>query len=294
MTAAEFAAARKRLGWTPMVTAVEYDVTPKAIEAFESGSAKVPNKIAADIRFRAAVEEQKAVMEASGLPKCTVLTELGSAFERMPLKEQVESQALVDHVKACELCQKRQAYFELHAPPLPEFPTSLFFRVFEKIVSIPDRFPGRIRPPTGERGEYRRIAFVSASLLSAFACSVALIVAVGGALRAWRSDWWKTPGALGLIVPAYFVGFYLAGWAWDALRPIETRFIGYVLRWGLAGTAIYGAVAVVFPFFNDEPVSLKVSLGIAVLLGGLWALIGAGVWVKDRLWSRLGKLRDVR
>ena len=87
----------------------------------------------------------------------------------------------------------------------------------------------------------------------------------------------------------YLVGFYLAGWVWDALRPIHHRFIGYVLRFGLAGVAIYGAVAAAVPFVDREHMSLQDSLGFIGFIAGIWALIGAGLWVKDRLWGKLAK-----
>lgn len=82
---------------------------------------------------------------------------------------------------------------------------------------------------------------------------------------------------------------YAAGCFWDALRPIRDRFIGNVLRAGLAGVAIYGAFAVTLPVLDDKPTPLKQSLNIVALVSGIWAVFGAGAWMKDRLWGGLAK-----
>src|SRR5690242_14417410 len=130
MTSTEFAAARERLGWTPIEAAVEYNVTPNVIEGFERGSVKIPNAIARDIRFRSVVKDRQAVLAASGLPKCAVAADLDLALAGKKGNDLIEAtEAFLDHIKSCELCRQRSDYVERHGPPLPELPTSMLFRI---------------------------------------------------------------------------------------------------------------------------------------------------------------------
>lgn len=291
MMATEFAEARKRLGWTPIEAAVEYNVTPNVIEAFERGSVKIPSTIARDIRFRSAMQERQAVLAASGLPECSVAVGLDRAVAGKKGAELIAAtDEFLEHVKSCEMCRERREYVERHGPPLPELPTFLFFRIGGWAGALLSRLPGALRPPQGNAGNGRRIGFLMGGALSALACAMVLLDTIARVTHlGWAPRWWQEPVALGVIIPAYFVGFYLAGWVWDALRPVHDRFIGYVLRWGLAGVAIYGAIAVAMPFLDDEPMSLQESLGFIEYIGAVWALIGAGLWVKDRLWGKLAR-----
>jgi uncharacterized membrane protein len=92
-----------------------------------------------------------------------------------------------------------------------------------------------------------------------------------------------------VVIPGYFIGFYLAGAAYDALRPIGHRFVGYVLRWSLGGAAVYGTIAVLMPLIEHKPYSLRDAPGFVGLLTGFWAIIGAVLWVKDRVTGKLPK-----
>jgi hypothetical protein len=126
--------------------------------------------------------------------------------------------------------------------------------------------------------------------LSVFACAVALLFTMNCVTRsACEPRWWWELPSLGLVITAYFVGWYLAGCVWDALRPIHDRLIGYVLRFGLAGVAIYGTIAAVMPLLDKDPMSLRDTLEFLEFIAGFWALIGVGVWAKDRFWERLAK-----
>lgn len=81
MTAAEFTAACERLGWTHEQAAAEYDLTPSVVAAWERASVKIPRYVAANLRWRAALEERRAVLEASGLPECAELRALEQTVE---------------------------------------------------------------------------------------------------------------------------------------------------------------------------------------------------------------------
>jgi hypothetical protein len=91
------------------------------------------------------------------------------------------------------------------------------------------------------------------------------------------------------MIPGYFIGFYLAGAAFDLFRPIRHRFIGYVLRWGIGGAIVYGTISLLMPLLEDDPMSAGDSLIFALLLGGVCGVIGAGLWVKDRLQGKRSK-----
>lgn len=164
------------------------------------------------------------------------------------------------------------------------FSTTVSFRIVTGANALLNRLPAPLRPPEDKSGDGRRAAFLSAGFLSALACVIALLVAI---LRVrhfgFEPGWWDLR-PLGAIVAGYFVGFYLAGWVWDALRPIHHRFIGYVLRWGLSGALIYGAIAVMMPVVDKDHMSLTESLLFVGVTAGCWALIGTGHWLKDRLW----------
>ncbi|HKW09761.1 MAG TPA: hypothetical protein VJO33_05235 [Gemmatimonadaceae bacterium] len=291
MTPTEFAAARHRLGWTLVEAAVEYNLTPNVIEGFESGSVKIPKAIARDIRFRCAFRERQDVLAASGLSECSILNDLDRAAIGKTGNDLTDAyEAMLEHVKSCSLCRERSEYADSHGPPMPEIPTSKLFRIFEWSNSLLNRLPVAIRPPEGKAGNGRRIGFGMGAALSAFACTVALLFTISRAIHlGWQLPSGRDLASLGVILLAYFVGFYLAGWIWDALRPIHDRFIGYVLRFGLAGVAIYGAFAVAIPVFDDNHMSFADSLGFVETIGGLWALIGAGLWVKDRVWGKLAR-----
>ena len=290
MTSTEFAAARERLGWTLIEAAVEYNVTPNVIEGFERGSVRIPNAIARDIRFRSVVKDRQAVLAASALPECAVAVDLNLAVVGKKGDDLISAtDAFLDHVKSCELCRQRGEYVERHGPPLPDLPTSVLFRIGGWANWLLDRLPGIMRPPEGKAGDGRRIGFLIGGALSALACGMVLLFIIARVTHGVRERWWQGLGWLGFLIPAYFVGFYLAGWVWDVLRPVHDRFIGYVLRWWLAGVAIYGTVALVMPFMDDEPTSLQEAVGIVGIISSIWALIGAGLWIKDRLWGKLAK-----
>jgi hypothetical protein len=95
---------------------------------------------------------------------------------------------------------------------------------------------------------------------------------------------------LGAITLSYLFGFYGAGAVYDMLLPIGHRFIGYVLRWGLGGAIVYGAIAVMMSLMeSSDPMSWRGTLSFALGMGVLWSVIGAGIWVKDRVNGKLPK-----
>jgi len=124
----------------------------------------------------------------------------------------------------------------------------------------------------------------------AFSSLALLIVVVGLARAPGDGRTWREAGTLlAVAIPAYFIGFYCAGLAYDALRPIGHRFIGYVLRWGLGGAIVYGTIGLSMPLISGEPQSARGTILPALVLGAVWGVIGAGIWVKDRVTGKLPK-----
>lgn len=290
MTAEQFTAAYKRLALTRADVAAEFGLTPDIVEAIEDESIKVPRAVAQHLEWRLAVAEQQAVLEASGLPTCPVANDLEVAADGKDGNALLTSlEALEIHSRACSICTARREYLEQHAPPLPEMPLPLWIRGIGRIMGLIERLPPGFRPPEGDAGEGRRIGIVAAAALSAFVLvllfvgMVAQLSTTGDAGSGWREI------APLLFVPiGYFVGFYLAGWAFDLTRPLRCRFIGYVLRGGLCAGAIYGTIALLMPLFDEES-SWGDAPFFVLLMGLLGCLIGAGWWIKDRIKGQLSR-----
>lgn len=289
MTAAEFAAARERLGLSVEQVAAELHLAPSVVAAWERGDLKVPRDTAALLAWRAALAEQEAVLAASGLPECPVAAELdraavaavgGDAFD-------ATAGALAAHADGCPACQARAAHLERHAPPLPELPVPRWARAVAWAAGLGDRLPPGLRPPAGEAGEGRRMGLLIAAAFSALAAAVvavgfvALVATVG-----WPRLTWRDAAALPVIVTGYIVGFFLAGAAFDATRSIRHRFGGYVLRGALAAGAIYGTIGLAMPLIDSEA-----RLGDVPLFAGLFAafgaVAGAVLWIRARLTGKL-------
>ena len=291
MTAQEFLAARERLGWTREHVAAEFDLTPAVVEAWERGTVKIPRDIGRDLRWRVAVEEQQAVLAASGLPEC----DEAAKFDRIVESKDADaiiaaSDAYIAHVDVCPVCVARREYALRFGPAMPEFPMPRGARLVAWGAALVDRLPRLLRPPSGPAGQGRWMGLWFGACFSALAVGIALLFSVSVLTRGGAANWWRdvvTP--ILVVIPGYFIGFYLAGAAYDALRPIGHRFVGYVLRWSLGGAAVYGTIAVLMPLIEHKPYSLRDAPGFVGLLTGFWAIIGAVLWVKDRVTGKLPK-----
>ena len=158
MTSTEFATARQRLGWTPLETAIEYNVTPDVIEGFEKGSVRIPKRIARHIRFRSALRERQRVLAASGLPECAVMENLRrDTIGRKDDDLLAAAHAFAAHFKSCALCRERDAYSARHGPPLPDRPMPMFVRIVSWANALLDRLHVAIRPPEPRAGDRDRV-----------------------------------------------------------------------------------------------------------------------------------------
>ena len=278
----------ERLGLSAEQLAADANVTPHVVAAWQRGTLKVSHDIAQQLRWRVAIIERQAVLAASGLAECSVAEALDQAAVGRKGEALVEAwDRLKEHGDSCPACRARAEYVELHGPPLPELPMPWWARLFIAINALIDRLPAGLRPPDGVHGKGRRMGLWMGFAFSALAIVIVLVtLARGGGASSSRAE---GPMLLAVIIPAYFVGFYCAGAIYDALRPLGHRFIGYVLRWGLGGSVVYGTISFAMSLGDADRTSWSEQAGVALFLGGVWAIIGAGLWVKDRLTGKLAK-----
>lgn len=288
VTAADFSRAREALGLSIRDVAAEWGMPIGAVEAWESGAGKVPRRIAQELQWRAALKAREAVVAASGLPSCDVASDLDRAVEEAKDDELLPRlEELTAHAEGCATCRALREFADRHGPPLPELPLPLMARVITGAEALMSRLPYPLRPPAGAAGNGRRMALYLGGAFSL----LAIVLSAAWLLRGQLSlDRWAEVGRiLAGVIPSYFVGFYLAGVVYDALRPIGHRFIGFVLRWGVGGALVYGTIALAMPFIEQAPRSWGDVPAFALLMGVIWGAVGAGLWVKNWLGAKIRK-----
>lgn len=298
MSPAELAAARTTLGRTPAQFAEDVELTLYELEAMEAGRAKIPTLVAVMARSRVADHRIQESLAASGLPECEegkrLAERLAQATDAMLEDEawdeteesEAATAALQRHMESCALCIARREHSTRHAPPMRELHEGPFMRAMGGLLTLGERLPGPLRVPKGASGSGRRMGIGIAGFLSVFVAAIPVgIVLVASLARSDFVDAGKAiVGWLG-ISAAYFVGFYLAGWAWDLTRPLRHRFVGYVLRGALAWSAIYGIVALLMTAAGEG--TLAFAAGFTLFMGGVGAVGGAGFWVWHRIRGKL-------
>lgn len=289
MTREEFAAARATLGLSIDDVAAELNVPPHSVAAMESGAIRVPTRIAKELAYRAALREQEAILEESGLPECPT----AAALERAAAGSESGSAAeilekMLAHSASCPACRARAEYLERHAPALPEYPMPGWVRGIGWIERELRRLPSFLRPPEGDAGEGRRVGVFTAAGFSLLAIGIALFALVTGALgHASDPGWWRQPLEIAVLVPvAYFVGFFLAGWGFDATRRIRHRFAGYVIRGAVAAASVYGTIGLMMPVI-EKGSDLRAWPVIVAICAVLGAVGGGVLWVAHRMRGKL-------
>jgi len=292
MTASQFLTARQELGMTHEELAGTLDLTPHVIAGIEDGKARVPKAIEKQVRWLLALAKRDAILAASGLPECPVMTEFWrlewSPDEQSNSERLKALETLRAHVENCPICKAREEYADKHAPPIPDMPQRGWMRGLDFLMSLDQRLPRPLRPPEGDDGEGRRMGIFGAAFFSVMAIGIAVFYAFAR-LAAWgvASNWWNESLAIIVLVPlAYFVGFFLAGTVYDLTRPMAGRLVGYVLRGGLILPSIYGSIGAVIPFVRPS-YSWSYWPGTTLGLGLVGALGGAIMWGVDRSKGRL-------
>lgn len=294
MTGDEFAAARAKLGWTLDLLAKSLNVSPEVAAAMESGTMSIPGRVSRKLRnhLRTHIwfEEVKKVMDASGLPECDTLAAIiQESVDKTGNEVASVATKLDEHMKACAVCKERDAYEARHAPPRPNV-MSIWMRAAVFYVMGPKLFADRLRIPSGESGEGRRVALMAASYFSVLNIAYAVVLAaVRIAMNGVGSLWWQQPLELVIFVPlGLFIGYFLAGTAYDLSRPIADRFSGYFIRGSLCLSAVYGAAGPPLMILQNHYTwsDWGIYVGALVVIGGL---VSAMLWTIDRANGRIPK-----
>ena len=304
MTPAEFAAARTTLGLSPEQVALSYGEPVRRVRGWEDGSARIPERVAGDLRWKAALERERQIMAASGLSTCPTATDaterIHAAFSERRYEDATRiADEMRAHVSSCATCQARNAFAVANVPPTVLPPTTRPQRIMDWVMRRAERGP-RWLLPVDDRGQGRFVGFWSAAVLStlvAGGCGVVWVIWLAAALLHGQLPSLAALRILVIPIPVaacYFAGFWLAGAAYDALRPIRDTLPGRALLGGVMATAVYGAVSVMMTMFDSSSKlsELPILLGAFAALG---AVVGAGHWVWTRVKQRfpwLGRSLD--
>lgn len=145
--AEEARGARETLGLTVEQLAPELGLTPAVVAAWEAGRMKVPRRIMAELRWRAAVHERTRALDASGLPVCPWVARWHAETQGLSLRaRRARLETLVAHTRSCPMCEARERYLAERFPPLPERPVPGWMGVIGWFGDRIQRLPRWSRP----------------------------------------------------------------------------------------------------------------------------------------------------
>ena len=145
MTGDEFQAIQAKLGLTNDALAAELGLTPAVIEAWREGRAGVPRRHAETLRWRGAVAERLAALDASGLPSCEWIAEWDE--QKPPPSDAAAPRELARferHIAQCPTCVARETFVNERFGPMPPAPTA--GGVLGTVVGQVDRLPKWAQP----------------------------------------------------------------------------------------------------------------------------------------------------
>lgn len=143
----EARAARETLGLTVEQLGPELGLTPAVVAAWEAGRMKVPRRIMAELRWRAAVQERTRALDVSGLPVCPWVARWHAETQGTSLRERrARLETLVAHTRACPVCVARETYLAERFPKLPERPVPGWMGVVGWFGDHIQRLPRWARP----------------------------------------------------------------------------------------------------------------------------------------------------
>lgn len=147
MTPAELDQARTRLGLTSDTLAADLGLPPAVVAAWEDGRDAIPSHIAMDLRWRSAIAERRAALEASGLPECAWLRTMDARPEPKRMSDRAARlEEIAAHEDVCPVCLARDQYIADHFPPMPPRPVSAPMRALGWIFRQGDRLPRWAQP----------------------------------------------------------------------------------------------------------------------------------------------------
>jgi len=146
MDPAELSAACETLGFTTSDLASDLGIPIHQAEAWLAGTLDIPRRIAMDLRYRAAVQQQDRALEAAGIPRCEWIAEWPARVAAKPRKLDAHLAALTAHVESCGTCQAVDA-FAATLPPLPPSPPPAGVEgVVTRFMAWTDTLPVWARP----------------------------------------------------------------------------------------------------------------------------------------------------
>lgn len=256
ITADEVRAARERMGLTPGELAVEMGVSERDLRGWEDGSVKPGRGTEQNLAFAAALLEQRAKLNASGLPECAWANEWTQELHRSSgARIAAHVQRLRDHFAACPTCTARERFLQEHGPPLPPPYAPPAFRWLARV-------PPWLHP-----------AALGAAVVFAMSALNALAGGIGAALGGHFPGWSGLVPALlaatgagasgGLVYSAVRPALRRLGRAGDYLTGIACVMV-YMLSLALVSPIAFGA-----PFPEDRTgwtalLVLSVVFGVVV------------------------------
>jgi transcriptional regulator with XRE-family HTH domain len=164
MDAHEAIALREQLGLTTDRLAAELGITPNVVSAWERASIRVPGRIAAELRWRAAIAERDAALATCDLPECTWLDDWSESDPPSGLQAQTEHyKRAAEHQASCPACQARSRFLHERFGPLPPRPKPWWL---PPALWVGDRI--RRLPKWGQSAATFAIAFGVYSLIRIF------------------------------------------------------------------------------------------------------------------------------
>ena len=121
-----------------------------------------------------------------------------------------------------------------------------------------------------------KFGLVAAAYFSCVAILRILVYFVSRALfgRAPVNEIGSAARGLMWIIPAYFVGFAVAGMFFAVASHISSRVLRFTLVGFLCGTSIYGAVGIGISFLDGKPFDAAEIASTAAGLGLLFGFLG--------------------
>jgi hypothetical protein len=251
----------------PESTATQFNVTPAVVQAWESGSLAVPDRVSNELAWRTAASERTEALRQSGLPECSVLSELNAKIAGRgtgaTLKELGE---IVKHTASCPVCQARDKYLTDRFPPLPPRPQRGTLGAGQFVMARVQRLPSWARPAAYGGIIIGGYALVRGSLM---------MVSTGPS--------WHTATTIGLAVLG---GIYLGavgGGIYTLVRPWSRRFgrVGDYVT-GLACVYAY-AIAIAIPAAALDPtvpIRDPAAWVIAFVLSTVFGLVIGRSWFR--------------
>jgi hypothetical protein len=111
MTAKEASVARERLGLSIEDLSADLALTPDVVQSWETGTVRVPARVARELQWRLAVKARHEALAGSGLPECAWMV----AWDEEQFPEGMKAQTAhmeraAEHLTSCSVCKAREQF----------------------------------------------------------------------------------------------------------------------------------------------------------------------------------------